>query len=369
MKLRAMQYLREPTPQRLQAAKEKLETAVKLGPTAVDAQLLLIGIALEQGEYESARDYVIRAIGSNPDNPALLLARSRVELALKNTQMGIQLAQMALQEEPNNVAAMVMLARAYRLSGDMDRSKQWIEQVESLDPNNLAVFEARCLWLGSQRKFVELAEICSTFLSTKEQDLNKVLMVASILSNADSKEFKREAVKGFEYVMTLSPTMLPVKLGLASTLYKVQDIERAKTLYQELLEQYPDNIQVLNDLAWILQEHEHRYEPALELVNKGLSLVPHDLHLLDTRGTILAKMADRLVDARTDFETLEQLSPSDSPRQARTLLKLGRICAQLNDHDKARQHFKKASEIDQKIGVFTPEERSEISGVVQRYGM
>ena len=368
MKLRAMQYLREQTPQSLQAAKEKLAKVVQLAPTATDAHLLLIEIAMGEGEYESARDYAIRAIGSNPNVPVLLLARSRAELALDNTQMAVQLTQLALQADPNNMTAMLILAEAYRHSDDMDRSEQWIKRAERLDPNNLVVFEARCLWLGSQRKFVELAEICSTFRSTKEQDLNKVLMVASILSNADSKEFKREAVKGFEYVMTFSPTMLPVKLGLASTLYKVGDVDRAKTLYQKLLEQHPDNIRVLNDLAWILQEHDQNYAEALTLANRGLSLSLNNLYLLDTRGTIFLNMEDRLDDAKKDFEKLVELSPADSPRQARTLLKLGRICAQLNDHDKARQHFEKASEIDQKIEVFTPEERAEITTIIQQSG-
>jgi len=209
-------------------------------------------------------------------------------------------------------------------------------------------------------------EICSTFLSTKESNLGRLLIVASILSEADSIGFKREAVKLFEHALTLSPTTIGANLGLASTLYQAGDVDRAKTIYRELLEQYPDNIQALNDLAWILQEHEHRYEAALELANRGLRLAPDDLHLLDTRGTILLNMADRLADARTDFETLEQLCPpDDSARKAKTLLKLGRICAQLNDHVQARQHIEKALEIDQRIDIFTTDERSEITRIIQ----
>ena len=68
----------------------------------------------------------------------------------------------------------------------------------------------------------------------------------------------------------MSPTMFDARLGLASTLYQTGNIERSKEIYNELREQYPNNIQVLNDLAWILQEHDHQYEDALELANTGL---------------------------------------------------------------------------------------------------
>ena len=79
-------------------------------------------------------------------------------------------------------------------------------------------------------------------------------------------------------------------------------------------------------------------------------------------------MADRLADARNDFERLVELSTSDTREQAKAFLQLGRICAKLNDLVQAKQHLKNALEIDQKIDVFTPDERSEITRIVQRSG-
>jgi tetratricopeptide (TPR) repeat protein len=154
-------------------------------------------------------------------------------------------------------------------------------------------------------------------------------------------------------------------VGLASTLYQTGDAERAKEIYQELLKQHPNDIRVLNDMAWVLQEHDRSYDAALEMANKGLSLAPDDLHLLDTRGTILASMADRLADARSDFRKLVELSPPDSDRKAKALLQLGRVCAKLNDATEAGQRLQEAMTIDRKINVFTPDERSEITRIVQ----
>ena len=438
MKLRVIQLLKEQTPQSLKAAKEKLEVAVRLAPTAVDAQLLLIGIAMKQEDYESARDYAIRAIGSNPNVPALLLARSRVELDLENTQMAAQLAQLALRKDPNSteardifvtvalrskvrklleearmlieagldnnpadegllfsrayvltylelpqtaipeletycqskdgsrsVIALVTLADMYRLTADMSRAEQWLVQAEKLDPNNLAVIHARFLWLTAQKRFEELAEISSAYLSAGEENITAILAAAKILSASDSMQLKKEGLRLSEHAVSLSPMSVNARLCLASALYQTMEVDRAKKLYQELLGQDPDNLQALNDLAWILQEHDHSYEAALEMANKGLSIAPNNLHLLDTKGTLLLNMGGRLTEAKTVFEILEQTSSLASPRQAKTLLKLGRTCVQLNDLVRAKQHLEKALSIDQKLDVFTEEERSEIMTILQ----
>ena len=437
--IRALQMLEESTAtQSPSVAKEKLEKAVKLEPTAVRAHLALIGIAMRQRQYKAACDYAVRALDSNPDNPVLLSARARAELASGYTQMAVKLARRALQEDPNNkealsvladgalgsrdrtlleetrtliesavgreplndrlliarshvlaamelpklaipeleafcqtkegagsIRALVTLADLYRLTGDVDRAGQWIRHAQRLDPNDQAVVHARFLWLVSQNRFEELSQISSAYLSAKDQDPTVVLTAASILSGSDSMTLKKEGLKLFEHAVALSSTSIDARLGLASLSYKTGDAERAENIYRQLLEQHPGEIRALNDLAWILQEHYQRYADALELSDRGLKLASKDVHLLDTRGTILSNMPDRLADAKSDFEMLlQELAPSNTRQQAATLLKLGRICAKLNDGDQAKQHLDRALEIDRKMNVLTVDERSEIAGIM-----
>jgi tetratricopeptide (TPR) repeat protein len=192
---------------------------------------------------------------------------------------------------------------------------------------------------------------------------------ATILASLDSIKLKQEGLKLFEQAANLDPTLLSARLGLASTLLQTGNTQQAKKAYQKVLDDYPNNIQALNDLAWILQEQDQSYDAALELANRGLILSPDEMHLLDTRGTILSNMPDRLDDARKDFTKLVQLTPPDSRKKANALFKLGRICAKLNDLNQARQHLKDALEIDGKINVFTPDERSEITKILEGSGI
>ncbi len=267
------------------------------------------------------------------------------------------------------MTALVTLADLYRLAGNLKQAEQKIQQAEQLDAKNLAVVHARFLWLAVQKRYEELAHLSTAYLSAKERDSAIVVRAAAALSSLDSAELRKEAVRLFEHAVALSPASVEARLGLASALYQTGDAERAEKTYRQLLEQYPNDRRVLNDLAWILQEHSHRYGEALALADTGVRLAPGDPHLLDTRGTILMNMADRLNDAKSDFARVVELSPSDLRRRAKAHLQLGRICARLNELPQARQHLQTALKIDQKTDVFTAEERSEMERIMGQTGI
>ena len=437
MKWRAAQYFGENTPESIRKGSEKLREIIALEPTAVDEYLTLIRLAMQEGNYKEARDYVIQAIGYNPGNLPLVAARSKIELALGNTQMASDLADTVLQKDPNNneaanvymsaainskdrslmdkaanylksaierepnnesllisqarlldamnktqdavktledycktdegrksVPALVTSADLYRLTGDMESANQKLDQAELVDPNNQMVIHSRFLWFVAQNKLDELSGISSKYLAAKNQNPRVLVDAAKILVSKNSMELKKEGLLLFEKAATLSPAMFDARIGLASTLYQTGEVERAKDAYNELLKQYPENIQVLNDLAWILQEHDHQYNEALKLANIGLTLKPDEPHLLDTRGTILSNIDDQLPNAKADFLKIIDLKSTDNNQKAQTLLKLGRLCVKLKEPDQAKQYLENALEIDKKINVFTQEEKTEINGII-----
>jgi tetratricopeptide (TPR) repeat protein len=438
MKIGALQTLQDATPESIATARDLLERVIKLEPTAVDAHLALIHIAMVEGRAEVARDHAIRALGPNPSDPLLLTARGRAELALGNPQMAAELVSMVLQTDPNHlgaieilvtaalntqdksllekactfldpvaardpgnerlqlararmlvllgrpkdgipaletyvrtepgsrsVEAVVMLADLYRLSGDAEQAGRRIEQVEQIDPNGQTAIYARLLLLLSQKRFSDLEGISAAFLAAQRQEPAILMTAASTLAAQNSTSLKKEGLKLFEHLVSLSPTSLDAQASLASTLYLVGDADRAKKIYGDLLKQQPKNARVLNDLAWILHEHDHEYDKALELADAGLQYAPSDLDLLDTRGTIQTHISGRLGNARSDFERLVNLAPADTSRRAKALLQLGRVCAKLNDLAAARQHLTNALNIDRKIDVFSPDERAEIQRLLQ----
>jgi tetratricopeptide (TPR) repeat protein len=224
------------------------------------------------------------------------------------------------------------------------------------------------LWLAAQSRWQELPGIGAAYRRAQGQNPTLVLRAASLLAAAPGTGLQQEALTLFEQAAALAPASVEARLGLASTLYQTGAADRAKTIYQELLAQHPDNVRALNDLAWILQEADQRYEAALELANRGVKLAPDNLNLRDTRGTILAQLPDRRADARNDFARLADPSLPDTREKARARLWLGRLCVQLQEFPPARQYLQGALEIDRQLTVLTPDERAEIARLLQQAG-
>ncbi len=337
-----------------------------------DRQILgaLVNVTLrskDQSLLQEVQQRLETRLGRRPTDKDVLLWRTRLLIALKSPQTAVpELETYCRTTEGNrDIVALVTLADLYRLVGDLGQSDLWIQQAQRVDPNQQTVIHARSLWLLARNRSEDLAQVSSAYISAKDQNPSIVLAAASMLSASDSPALKREGMKLFEHAVRLAPASLPARLGLAASLYQMGDAEGAEKAYRMLLRERPEDPTILNNLAWILQEHYRRYAEALELANKALDFAPTEPRLLDTRGTILLKMEGRLADARRDFEKLVALSSSDPGRQARALVQLGRVCARLNDAEGAKQYFKTALEIDQKDHVLTADERSEAMTITQ----
>ena len=437
MRIRAVELLRQASPESTRKAKKLLERVVHMEPTSISAHLALIGIVMLDEQYETARDMAIKAIGTNPDNVLLILARASAERALKNTQIAAELARMALRMQPDStqardmfvdialaakdrklldeardvtvkaieskptdgqlqlaqtrilaamgmtgtaitkleaycatdegkksVVTLLALSELYRAGGEMAKSSRRIDQAAKLQPKSPDVIRARLAWLATAGKFGEIAKLISTYLTEEKPDQRVILSAAGMLASSEAAVDRKEALKLYERLAAAWPNVLEVQLGLASTAYQTGDADRARKILRSALEKDPNNVRAMNDLAWILAEKFLRYKEALKLADKGMGLAPGDLNLLDTRGTILSNLPGRFTDAKTDFEALAKSVAAGSPRQAKALLQLGRVCVKLKNLAEARQHFTKAAEIDRKHNVFSAEERSEIEKTI-----
>ena len=345
--------------------------AIEIDPNNAEAVTVIGEAAVTLGQtdtLEEARGLLGAALGRYPADGRLQILQARVLASLDRSDEAIGQLEAYCQSAPGqqNVLAMITLADLYRLKGNADRADQYVKQAETLAPNDQAVIHARFLWLLSQNRLEAVAGISEKYLSATGQDPVKLLGAGSVLMSFNSADRKKEAVLLFERAVDLAPAAPEPRINLASGLYQIGDVERSEKVYRDLLALEPDDIRALNDLAWILQKHKQQYTEALELADKGLRLAPNDPHLLDTRGTILANMPDRLTDAKSDFENLAKLSAADKPQYAKALLQLGRVSAKLGDVAETRRYLEDAMSIDQELGVLTPGERSEISELVKQ---
>lgn len=420
-----------PDPDALTQAFKCFEQAVQLEPTLVDCHLALIQLAQQRRDFTGARDLAMRALGANPNNSRLLLARASVENSLNNFDLAQELVRSVLKDEPENVdayelltevalkahdpgalakardsletlqarkpdsdrlavawarvvaaqgratqatakmetftqteagrhsvPALLALAELHRTTGDLVKASHDIDQAAALLPDSPAVAEARILCLASQKKFDEVRALVPTLAARKIETPQLLTTCADVLAYSGDDSHRRAATTLYEKAISLAPQVPLPRLHLALLFFQMGKVDQAEKTYRDLLAADRNNFQALNDLAWILSETRRDYPGALELADRGLSVDPDNVHLLDTRGVILRHL-DRNKDARKDFERLLALT-KQPPEQAKVLLQLGRTCARLNNSTDVKRYLDEALQIDHQTPVFTPQERKEI---------
>ncbi|MFN7930955.1 MAG: tetratricopeptide repeat protein [Blastocatellia bacterium] len=191
-------------------------------------------------------------------------------------------------------------------------------------------------------KYNESLAILRTLLD-RQADTNVLTILSSVqLQNGQFKEAETTIRKALE--ADLNDTDLLIQLG------SIQDRsgqrgEAEKTL-RTVLQREPDNAMALNNLGYFLAERNARYNEALPLIEKAVSIEPLNGSFLDSLGWVQYKMG-RLQEARGHLEKATQYAR----RNANVFEHLGDVLRDLGRTQEARRNWEVALEYSVEAGV------------------
>ena len=108
---------------------------------------------------------------------------------------------------------------------------------------------------------------------------------------------------------------------LSIALHQIGDYEGARIAYERLIQQNPNDLQSLNNLAYMLSENLGRPDEAMQYVEKANELMPNNAQILDTLGWVQFLAGQREDALRTLRASTEEMRmPSNSLHLARVLL-------------------------------------------------
>jgi cellulose synthase operon protein C len=109
------------------------------------------------------------------------------------------------------------------------------------------------------------------------------------------------------------PTDMGLKTKLASLYTKSARYAAARAICRQVLETNKDNLEALNNLAWLLALHDQNAKEALTLANRAIDLAGHNPTLLDTRAVVFLQLnqAEKALDDLRESLTYEP----DKPRR------------------------------------------------------
>jgi tetratricopeptide (TPR) repeat protein len=256
--------------------------------------------------------------------------------------------------------AQAAFTRAQQLLGDnhpllssllIDSLREEGKYTEALDatraalvryPNDRSLKLTEALTLGDLRKYNESLAILRALLEG-QTDTSVLTILSSVqLQNGQFKEAEATIRKALE--ADPNDTELLIQLG------SIQDRagqrgEAEKTL-RTVLQREPDNATALNNLGYFLAERNARYNEALPLIEKAVSIEPLNGSFLDSLGWVQYKMG-RLQEARGHLEKAVQYTR----RNANVYEHLGDVLRDLGRPQEARRNWEVALEYSVEAGV------------------
>ncbi len=294
-----------------------LEKAATAHPQATQPRAALARYLLAKGDRNKALAAAREAVNAQPDNPAALELLGTTQLALGDTTnalgsyrklvdrlpdqapplvklataqiMSKDLAgarkslQDALRIQPNFLDAQMMLGGVEIQSSRFDEAQKLAGQIQSQQPGNPAGFILEGDAAFTRKDFpsaltaVERAHKLSSSSST-------LIRQASILNALKRPEEGEKRLAGW---LTTHPQDTGARAALAESLILHKQYKAAAEHYLVLNASNPNNLLVLNNLAWSL--HEMKDKRALGFAEQALKLKPDNAAALDTLGWILVQ--------------------------------------------------------------------------------
>lgn len=346
-------------------ARDLASLILKDNPHDAQARSLLVQAAVasrNERDLQTAHSLVNDELTRNPADLQLQLTHALVVSSLGQTDEAIDTLQQYIATDAGHtsVEAAVALADLYQSKGDFSKADELLTRAAQLQPTGPAAVRGRINWLAVQKRYDAIVELANQYQAAPDVDPDVMVAAASALATAGDKSHGEQALKLFEVTLQAAPALLAAQAGYASLAYQIGHIDAAEAMYRRILQVSPNNVQALNDLAWLLCKDRNQSEQALDLVDRAVHLAHNNIHVRDTRGEVLASLPGRLADARREFETCVDLAPPDSPIRARALLQLARVFTKMGNFDQARAKLDEALRIDQQQNVFSPSERNEI---------
>jgi putative PEP-CTERM system TPR-repeat lipoprotein len=279
----------------------------------------LIQALIVKKDYDSGMSVVRDMLVRQPNEPRLYAMRAELELQRNAPKDAVISLSRLTELQPQDPAARRDLALAEERSGDLTAAIVTIGEARKLDPNNIgfAAEEVRLLGLrnaddgiaAAQRLAAQMPDqpgaqalegdylallkrpADATAAYRRAYQAHPSVVLAERISNSDLRDGKpADAAKALNDWAVAHPDDLAGKFALANFALGQKNWADAKTRYEAIAKDRPDDALVMNNLAVIYQ---HENDPrALEYAQKAYAAAPQNAAIADTLGWVMVNKDD-----------------------------------------------------------------------------
>lgn len=351
-----------------------LKQAVAANPTSQNAHGALINFYLGNRDFEKALTAAQEAQAALPKNMAITEALGNTQLAAGETAQAIATYKRLSEMAPKAPQPLIRLARAQVAAKQPDNAIRSLRAALALRPDlgsveteivaiytaigrhAEALMEARDVqrrypqqplgWVLegeiyiAQKRF-DLAERAYGS-ALKKFDLPALAVRTHAVMTAAGKTTDANAMA--EKWISAHPDDTVVLSYLAQRELTAKHYSEAEKRYKSALQRQPENVMVLNNLAWV--SHQLKHPRAVEYAERANELAPDNPAVMDTLGSILSQSGQTERGLQLLARAVELAPQAYSIRLnfARALVKAGRKSA-------ARKELEPLAKLDNRLPV------------------
>ena len=331
-----------------------LREAVKLDPTEARPHLVLIGNLLGTDDPRAALQAAQDASAALPDNPEIMDARGRAQLAVGDNQGAITTFKKLASLQPGSALPEMRLADAYVATKDRDAAARSLRRASELQPALAAPRRSLALLALSDNRPQDALAIAREMQKAHATDPAGFVLEGEIET---ARKAWGPAATAFRAALQRSPDAADLFIKLHGALGRADqapeahrmaadwlkahpkdpvflyylgdlaladnDLPRAERRYRAVLEVMPEHALALNNVAWLMVRQGK--PGALPLVEKANQLMPNRAPLLDTLATVLEaeNQLPKALDAQKRALALAPKDPTLKLRLAKLYIKSG----------------------------------------------
>jgi putative PEP-CTERM system TPR-repeat lipoprotein len=346
-----------------QAAKNLLEQVIEQGSSSVEPHLLLAKLLIADGQHQAA----LRVLDDVKVNDRrVLLARADAYFELGQFRNAVDIFENLRRDYPNTPLVHFGLARLYAELKRPNEAEAALDRALVLQPDSMRAKLIKARVLGLRGKFGEARSLikelglpesdaqyleATLFLAVLEGDGEQRLAVSRQLLSVSptaqhavalsaSYAFLRDEQKATETLVNWlrhHPLDDHVRWELAKLyLFREYDDEAAAE-FEKLRVNDPDNVAILNNLAWSLRKS--RPALAMQYIEEALSNSAKTSSLLDS----YAEIAARLGDAETALRAIDD-AVAQSANKPAMRLRRAEIYYLLGERERAIEEAQRVAE-------------------------
>jgi len=398
--LKAHSLLAEGTAPAIEDAERILQKITEDQPQLSDAWLLLAEITFRQGQSAKAIDIALRGLAHRPNNKSLLLLKAQAEAA-SSPVLAIPTLKALRELEPNDVDIVIHIANTYiaanepqkainilktqltscsettdkrrintalaialHKNGDKAAAQKEFEFLLQSDPDNTGCLLAQAKLLKDDHLWDQLNQKVTDWYQKHPKDSQTPITIARELTLIEDEQAKQTAQDILQTILENDPNCTKAMSTLAILLQIAGHFDESVTLYQKVLAIEPGNVIAINNLAWIMCEGQGKHKQALKLAEKGITLAPSYVDLIDTRGVAYYRLGE-FNKAIQDFTTCIKLYPNTAPSSIASRFHLGRAYAELGKRDSAIEQLNQVLDLESQIGGLSKTDLAEVKHLIE----